>query len=424
MPTAVKDNSPSRGPVRLPKRKLPPLVDIALPAVAVASGAMLFMAVPNIVGGSDLWAWLKAGTLALSATVVSFVVNRQAIERGAPLATTGYIGAGLLSIASIVGVGAGLFATTYSGLVFKDVAETRLVEHGAAISEFVADRSAAAAQAGRVSPAVQPIVDDLQEKAVCEVERACVSGRGGGRGPVARMIEERAGRAAAIGRQLATSEKARLAIIGRLNEHLAKYQGVLGDTAIEIWERRSQLQLIDAQIRQDASTLDEVVPVSLLSAFASELQGGVAIPRLPEAEANLNGILSRHGATLASVIAGIDKLRSTAPAFPKRTGVADTLDYLGHFLPVAAIAAVVELVLPLVLWLYTFWSLRWDSYREEEAARRGPDNPEPPPRLLDLPAGKLASRSDGQAPSDQPETQNGELFIRHRRRGRRSARLN
>ncbi len=359
-------------PVRLPARRLPALLDIALPAVAVGSGAMLFMAVPNIIGGDDLWSWTKAITLALSATVVGYAVNKLAIERGAPQAVRGYRMAGFLSVGSILAVGGGLFAATYSGLVFKHVTELQLQEHGAALSVHVSTQGAAAAKAGQVTPAIGSITTDLRQKAGCEIQSSCVSGRGnGGRGPVARALDERAGRAEAIAGQVANGERMRGIRLDELNGLIGNYQRVLADDEVPISERRVELAGIDARVRQVAGELAEAVPVAMLSAFAGELKSGVEIPGRPAAEASLNAILARHGQGLADVISSVERLEMAPPAFPKRTGVSDTLGYFGHFLPVAAIAAVVELIFPLALWLYTFMALHWEGHVKEAGQRRG-----------------------------------------------------
>lgn len=361
----MPEQTPSNNsPIRRPRRKLPPLLDVALPFIAFCSGLLLFFALPNIVQAHDIWSYLKAGVLALSATTVSFGVNKLAIERGAPLATTGYLGAGLTSILSIVAVGFGLFSATYAGLTFPDVAELQLQQHGTALSEFVGERSAAAAEASRVTPAINAVVADLAQKRDCELAESCISGRGnGGRGPVARVIEGYAGRAASIGEQITAGEAARQGAVDALNAGLAEYQAIFGDEARSIWERRAALQPVDGKLRQGASALDQAVPVSLLAAYAAELQTGVSIPARPEAEARLNAILKNHGQTLAAVIGSIAAEDTTPLSFPGRTGVSDTLQYLMHFLPIAAIAAVVELIFPLVLWGYTFWALSWEKDR-------------------------------------------------------------
>jgi hypothetical protein len=47
---------------------------------------------------------------------------------------------------------------------------------------------------------------------------------------------------------------------------------------------------------------------------------------------------------------------------------------MGHFLPIAAIVAVVELVFPLTLWLYTYFTLVGRVYRDDPPEKdEGPD---------------------------------------------------
>lgn len=357
-------------PRRLPRQKLPPLVDIALPLTAVGSGVMLFLAVPNIIDGDDWWSLAKAAALSVSAVGVSFAVNKLGIERGAPLATKGYIGAAATSIGSIAAVGGGLFAATYSGLVFDDVAALKLQEHGQVITDHVAERSAAASEAGRAGPGLQTVVDDLAQKRDCELQSSCISGRGGGgRGPVTRALEASAGRALVIGQQIAEGEVKRQAAMASLNRLLSDYQSVLGDEDQPLRDRRAKLQSIDAEIRQQIGALDEAMPLALLASYAEELKSGVSIAAQPQATERLNAILAGHGRSLAAVLGSIEKGASSAPSFPKRTGVSDTFAYFSHFLPVAAITAVVELIFPLTLWIYTFCGLRWDIFEGEHRSQ-------------------------------------------------------
>lgn len=358
----------NREPIRLAKKPRPPLLDFALPAVAAGSGVMLGLAMTSIVDADSVIDYAKAGVLACSATAVSYGVNKLAIERGAPQAATGYWASGLTSVLSILLVGGGLFAGTYAGLTLKDTAELQLQEHGQELSAYVGNATGAAAAAARVDPVVRSIEADLQEKLACEIASSCVSGRGnGGNGTVARTIQEYAGRASAIGAQVSAGEAARGAIVSQLNDALTEYRTTLGDEERDIAVRRAALQGIDGRINQAIGRLREAVPVALLGAYAAELQGGVSVPGRPEAEARLNGILARHGQALSSVIGTIPALQEAASAFPKRTGVSDTFRYIAHFLPIAAIATVVELIFPLVLWLYSFWALHWIKYTESTA---------------------------------------------------------
>lgn len=87
----------------------------------------------------------------------------------------------------------------------------------------------------------------------------------------------------------------------------------------------------------------------------------------------MTDILRQHGDTIRGLIRALPENAKTAPSFPRATGVSDTISYIGHFLPIAAIAAVVELVLPISLWLYTLFALSWSAHRLSP----------PPPRSLD-----------------------------------------
>ncbi|MEX0957581.1 MAG: hypothetical protein WDZ83_20495 [Rhizobiaceae bacterium] len=375
MATNTTDPNATNGvkePVRFPARKKKPFTAYIIPVLALIAAGMLFFAVPNIITGTDTQAGLKALLLAAAAAVVAYAVNRLAIERGAPLAAIGFPGAAALSVGAMIAVGGGLYGATYSGLTILDVETLRQEQQGGALSEYVGKRTQAAARAVRVQPAMRVIANDLEAKARCEVANSCVSGRaGGGRGPVARVLEEKSARAAAITGELEAGDVARIQAIAQLNRLLEEYQRVLGDTDKGVWERRAGLQIVDASIRQAAGALDEAIPLSLLSAYAAELQGGAALADHPAAARRLNATLVAHGQSLAAVLASIDRTDAVQPAFPPRTGVSDTFSYIGHFLPVAVIVAVVELIFPLVLWFYTFWAIGWRNYKADPTIALG-----------------------------------------------------
>ena len=396
-------------PIRLPKRKLPPLLEYVIPALALITGCMLFVSVPNIIAGDGWWSIVKGMLLAASATVVAFGINKLAIERGAPLTTTGYWGAGLISVGSMLAVGGGLFAATFSGLVLKDVAVLQLQEHGTQLAQYVAARGTASAEAGRAGPAIQVIADDLGQTRDCEIAVSCVSGRGsGGIGPVARTLGELAGRASAIAQTMAQATTARSEAIEHLNVLMADYQAALADESRGVWDRRSELQVTDVKIRWMGAALDEAMPLDLLRSYAAEQAEGANVPGQLETTQRLNAILGKHGRSLSAVLASIEDDGRSPPDFPPRTGVSDTFDYFGHFLPVAAITAVVELLFPLVLWFYTFWALSWEKYKIEPPEGRAGTAP---PAEVEADAPAKPRRTDAQAPSD-----NVTRFPRRRRR--------
>ena len=374
---AANPKQTTREPVELPRKKLPPFLDVVLPGLAIGSGIILTTALLSLVEDSGPAAYIKFAAIGGMAAAVSYGVNKLAIEHGAPLAARRFHGAAIASVLSILAVGGGLLAGTYPGLVLPHVAERQLQEHGVVLGEYVAAQTANTAQTAQSVPALRAIVSDLQEKAACEIAAGCVSGSAGGYGTVARVMEELAGRAAAIGREVDTGLAARQTHVARLNNLTAAYQTALADEEADIWERRSNLQVIDAQIRQELGELGEALPVTLVSAYAGELQAGVDIAGRTETTARLNGILGRHGQSLGTVVASSAQTHTAAPSFPKRTGVSDTFAYIASFAPIAAVAATVDLIFPITLWFYTYWQLVWGKYTQLHASHREDDAAEP-----------------------------------------------
>ena len=345
-----------------PKRQQPPFESILLVVLSVGTGFMAFLAMLGLIPETGIAAYAKAAVVAIIAAIVSYAINRFAIEKGAPLAATGYVLAAVISIVSILFVGAGLFASTYAGMTIGSVNELQLQHHGQALVRHVGEENAKFTQATRTLPVIQSISDDLNNKVACELSASCISGRGnGGRGPVTRAMEALAGRADTITAQIVAGESKRQRLIARLNDQLASYQTVLGNSELALEERRRQLVGIDADINQTLSEIGEAVPTSLLAAYARELETGVTIEGRPEATSRLNSILGDHGRALASVIASIEDGESERPLFPAQAGVSSTFEQIAYFLPIAAITAVVELVLPLALWVYTFVQIIWDK---------------------------------------------------------------
>lgn len=365
------DSPPVR---RAPGNKLS-FAKTALLATSAISGVMLGLAMPNLVSGSGTMIAIKSVLLAAGGMTVAYAVNRLAVERGAPLAVAGYGWARAVSAASILIVGGGLFSATYAGLVFDDVEQLSIEAHGEALSGFVSERSVAAAQSGAIVPAINAVVADLTHKRDCEISESCISGHaGGGNGPVARVMTEKLGKAAALAAQVEQGEAARQQAAERINALHGEYQAIAsGDLSMH--EKRRTLSGIDLTIRQRVADLDAAMPVSLLAAYGEELKGSVTIDGRADAARRITGILRPHGQAIADLVRKLPEDSGAAPAFPRQTGVSDTFAYIGHFLPVAAITAVVELVFPISLWLYTLFALSWSAHRVSPPSPR-PRHPE------------------------------------------------
>ncbi len=350
-------------PRQLPKKKYPELDRWAVPVLSLISGALLGVATPNLIDANGIGGIVKVGLLAGGASVAAFCVNRIAIDKGTDLAARGYTTAGAASLFSVVFVGTGLFTSTLAGLTLPKVEELRLAEHGQAYVQYIGERNAQATKAGRTLPVVRAINRELPVKAACEIKSSCVSGASStGYGTVARLLEEMAGRANNVGEQVEAGELVRRTSLKKLNALVGEYQSVLDDSEVQLKDKRGQLQKIDVQIIQLVSELNEAIPVSFLRAYADELSAGFVVAENPTATKRLNTLLGKHGRSLNKVLDTVNARHTPRPVFPREAGVSDTLAYIGHFIPIAMLTAVVEVIFPVCLWVYTLLSLLWGHH--------------------------------------------------------------
>jgi hypothetical protein len=355
--------------------------------LSAISGVMLFFAVPNLVHDSGQFSTIKTVLLSVGGMTVAYGVNKLGVERGAPLAAIGYKSAALVSVASIALVGVGLFATTFSGLVLNEVSTLVLASHGTELAAYVNRRANAAAEATRIAPVMKAMVSDFAAKRECEIRSSCLSGRtNGGKGPVAKILEEKLSRVEGIAAQTEQGDVVRREALKRLNELVTAYHAALrSEDSVNV--KRGALEKIDAEIRQEAGALDQAVPVSLLKAYAAELAQGAEDADRSEASRSVAALLRSEAASLKSVLASIRTDGAEPPPFPSPTGVSDTFNYFGHFLPIAAIAGVVELVFPMTLLIYTFLLKNWELYKTAPTEPRRPHRDDVRARvLLDHPA--------------------------------------
>ncbi|MFA6965232.1 hypothetical protein [Bosea sp. (in: a-proteobacteria)] len=330
---------------------------------------MLATALIALLGEGGLLGFVKIAFCVLGAMAVSYGVNKCALDRGAPLAVVGYRSAAIISILAILSVGAGLGAATYAGLTLSDVTQLRHDAHGAALVEHASARAGDTAQGAAFAPILASIAEDLEKKAACERISSCVSGRAaGGRGLVARTLETMAERAKGIAVQFDAGVMTGTARSGEIANLLSRYATVSGSNDSSS-EKRVKLQAIDTQLRQALAARKQAAPVALADAYAAELQKPVVITGQAEASRALTAILQAHAQSLRGVPAAITT-SMPAPNFPKAAGVADTFTYVGHFLPIAAITLVVELIFPIVLWTYVALTLAWEIERQSPRPRR------------------------------------------------------
>ncbi len=350
-------------PVRLPRKNWPSFESWSLVAFSLGTGSIIFLTVLNLISDSGALGFVKAGIFAAITSLVSYGVNRFAIRTGAELAASGFITAGIASVVSILAVGCGLFPSSYAGLVINEVDELRLQEHARKLGRYAGARNKVAIQATRLIPVIRANKQDLEQARACEERESCLSHRGsGGRGIVTKVLEERVRRAEVIAQLLEKGNANRQSLLDELNKWIARFQTTLNQTDLSLKERRQKLIELDGKIDQTISVLEEALPVSLLRAYTIELKAGIKIPGRPVATTGINALLTQHAGSLELVLSTLNTGGQQQPVFPARSGVSETFAYMGHFLPIAALTACVELVFPLTVWVLAFLGHIWHKH--------------------------------------------------------------
>ncbi len=347
----------------LPMRLLPKGKPVSSPklvtlSLSLASGGMLVFAVPDLIDAKTFADYVNAAFLAGGGVIVSYATTTLAIAKGAPQAAIGMVGSKLLSLGSMAIVGGGLFSATYAGLTIEKIDELRLRHFTRDVATFVDMRDRRSSEAGRSAPVIDSFVDDLAAKEICEEQTSCISGHGtGGRGPVARALSSKRQRAEAIAKQVRQGAMVEHDALRQINRGLASLDKALNAADLKKSERRAALQAGGTEINQGLNALDEAVPVALIAAYADELRRPVSFPGKRDASDVMSNLLAGYGDSLHTVLSSTDDRDHPRPTFPGATGVSETFGYIGHFLPVAAMVAVVELVFPITLWFYTYFAL-------------------------------------------------------------------
>ncbi len=358
-----------------PKKKrgvIPPYFELFLWLLPIFAGTFSGWAMVNLHLEVTTGVIAKAALVGVVVAIVSYAINRFAVDWGTELAAGGYMLAGAFSLLSMMVVAACLWLFSFGGIVLPDVRILRFEDHGITLSQNLQHRQEQASKAMQVVPVISATRDDLAYHSVCETQSGCLSNRGGGVGTLSRVLDERSQRASTIADQLNTGTQTFAAIVAQANELLGEYQTVLNDDELSLKQRRQELIRIDGAFVNVVGGLEQAVPVALISAYAQEILDGVTIPNRPDATRTVNTLLRKHGQALQSVLGNIERETVERTQFPGKAGLSDTLQYVGNFAPLAGVIWVAEGIFPLALWVYTWLFLT----RQRERAERisNPDN--------------------------------------------------
>lgn len=349
---------------------------LVLKALSIASGVMVMIGLNSLWDATGPLVNLKILLISVSSGLVSYYINKIAIERGTPLAAIGYPAALVASIGGIVVIGLGLFIASLTGLIYDDVRERIHLEHASNLAAFTSstyDRTLAAAH---VLPLLEGVSDQLDELALCERERSCFSHVGqGGDGPVSAVMKRQASQGRDVVDTFDRSNADRRKLLADLNKVNDRYQKAVMEEARDTVARRATLQSLHTRLEQAAKTLAEALPVERVRAYAEDLARGVTIAGQPGTTQRINTELRKLSDTLYDALEGLDEDDVTPPPFPRKPGMLDCLRYIPDFAAVACAVFVAELGLPLVLWLLTFLRLSYEIDRTTSPDRDGASQP-------------------------------------------------
>ncbi|WP_297339520.1 hypothetical protein [Pseudophaeobacter sp.] len=335
-----------------------PLADMSFLAILFANLILIPMALFAMGEEQGAVASIKYLIVGFAAAGAAFGVNKFSVDRLAPLHAVGYRMAGVLAIVAILLTGSGTALGSFTGIVFKLVEVTTYQAAGREMTNFTDDANQVALVAERLGPATEAVSEGIAQTAVCEKRSSCLSGRGnGGRGPMSRALEASSSTALGIAQALQAGLQERDRLLEELNRLNADYAEVLADGARSMADRRVELQALHAEVRQGVSALMEAMPVSVLRGYVGDLQSGATIPGNPSGSRILSAYLRRHGDALAEQLDNLPDAELIAPAFPDRPGMIDVLRFLPTYLAIAAIVIVGELILPITIYLMTYFRI-------------------------------------------------------------------
>lgn len=366
------------------------LADMAFLAILFTNLILVPMAMFAMGEERGVAASIKYLLVGFAAAGAAYGVNKFAVDRLAPLHAVGYRMAGVLAISGILLTGSGTALGSLTGIIFKPVQVNTYQMAGRELTNFIDAANQIALVSERLGPATEAVAQDISQTASCEIRSSCLSANGnGGRGPMSRALETKAAQAYGIAQTLQAGLQERDRLLDGLNRLNVEYNEVLADTDRSMSDRRVDLQVLHAHIRQGVAALKEAMPVAVLRGYVSDLQAGASIPGNVSGSRVLSAYLRGHGDALAEQLGDLPDAELVAPTFPNRPGMVDVLKYLPIYLAIAAIVIVGELVLPITIYLMTY--LRID--REIELLEGARD-----PAPVADPLGGLIDRSDNSGP--------------------------
>jgi hypothetical protein len=329
--------------------------------LAVMATAVALLGVNNLVPGSGFTHNATVILIAGTAGCVSAATNMFALRHAAFHAAAGRHFAFVVALVAQLMVGSALWLSSTAGVLLPSTAHLRDVEHGTALTGVVSDVHRKSDRMVALIGSLDGIKNKLDGIVGCEIAGRCAWAGLAGDGPITKVAREWAAVASGLKAKFAEGVNLYRVEGDQVQELLNSYRKQL-DAGGDALAARSDLQAIDGEIKRKISELENSLPMAAVAAFISQLDGGVKIAGRQLAESGFNAILKDCAAQLRAAMSSMTGKLAVYPTFPSLTGVDDVLLYLGHFLPIVMLIFSIELVLPISVFIYTFYSRSHDFY--------------------------------------------------------------
>lgn len=144
---------------------------------------------------------------------------------------------------------------------------------------------------------------------------------------------------------------------------------MLSNEGLSIKERRARANDLAMLVTQSAAMLAETDPVAYVASFAEELGSGGGSNQV------INDLRRGYAQQLRSAVASVKAMQPAVPSLPSTTGVADTLGYIGKFLPIFLIVIAADALLPFTIWMTVFMSYRVRLAQDDPRSTTAPSEP-------------------------------------------------
>ena len=337
------------------------------------SGLFFGIGAYGLIDPQSILQWLEVAVVGFAGGFAAYSINHICTTKGAYQAATGVSGAAPASLVTMGAMGLTISIASLTGMTINPVDQMRMQGFGSENTIYVEERVTAARHSDHVVVAVESALEQIKASSACESEKSCVSRKGkGGEGLAYFTLKAAETRIGSVLQKLKDGNENSDAVLQKIEGSKLDVQTALNSANPSRKVRRAKVQKHLVEQNKSLAALDRAQPLSLVSGLAEELQRGVDLPGDPVLSQRINERLSKAANGIVKALEQVGVTKAKRPKMPLETGVMETLGWIGHFLPLAAMLVLIDTVFPILLWFFTFSALR---QRVEPETDNGDDDP-------------------------------------------------